>query len=59
MFAACSEDTRSEVGGVLGASKLSFVGGGGSPGTSVSGGIEVAVMGGSIGASWLGVARGA
>ena len=60
MLAAGSDAARSEVGGVLGISEVSFTGiGGGSPGITFSSGIDVAVIGDSTGASWLGAARGA
>lgn len=60
ILAAGSEDARSDIGGVFGSSKVSFTAtGGGSPGILVSSGIDVAVIGDSAGASWLGIARGA
>ena len=60
MLTACSEATKSEIGGVFGSSDASFMAtGGGSPGMLVSSGANVAVIGGSTGASWLGIARGA
>ena len=59
ILAGGSEAGKSDVGGVFGISEDSFnVTGGGSPGILVSSGIDVAVIGGSIGASWLGTARG-
>ena len=60
ILAAGSEVARSDIGGVFGISEVSFsTTGGGSPGMLVSSGIDVAVTGGSAGASWLGMARGA
>lgn len=56
---ACSEGAKSEAGGVFGTSEVWTIGGGGSPGISVSEGIDVAVIGGSTGGSWRGAARGA
>lgn len=57
MFAGGSEIVISDVGGVLGISKFSVIGGGGRPIMSVSAGIDVAAIEGSMGASWLGVKR--
>lgn len=60
ILAAGSEGAKSDIGGVFGISELSFTTtGGGSPGILVSSGIDAAVIGGSMGASWLGIARGA
>ena len=56
---AGSEGGRSGSGGVLGTSMLSMAGGGGRPGISVPGGIDVAGTDGCTGSSWLGAARGA
>ena len=59
ILAGGSEAVKSDIGGVLGISEVSFSPtGGGSPGILVSSGIDVAVIGGSLGASWLGTARG-
>ncbi len=59
ILAGGSEAAKSDVGGVFGISEDSFnVTGGGNPGIIVPSGIDVAVTGGSIGASWLGTARG-
>ena len=60
MLAAGSVVAISDIGGVFGSSDVSFTStGGGSPGILVSSGIVVAVIGGSTGASWLGIARAA
>ncbi len=59
ILAACAEVAKSEVGGVLGTSDDSLIGGAGSPGISVSVGIDVAVVSGSSGDSWLSAVRGA
>ena len=58
MLAAGSDVAKSDIGGVFGSSDVSITGGG-SPGILVSSGIDVAVIGGSTGASWLGIARAA
>ena len=55
MFAAGSKG-RSGSGGVLGISTLSMTGGGGSPGISVSIGIDGAGTDDCTGSSWLGAA---
>ena len=60
ILAGGSEVAMSDIGGVFGISEVSFTAtGGGSPGILVSSEIDVAVIGGSTGASWLGTARGA
>ena len=60
ILAGGSEVARSDVGGVIGISEVSFTAtGGGSPGKLESSGIDVPVIGGSLGASWFGTARGA
>lgn len=56
---AGSEDTKSDVGGVLGTSAVSSTGGGGSPSICGSVGMDGAGTGGSAGASLMGAARGA
>lgn len=58
ILAGGSEAAKSDVGGVFGISEVSFTAtGGGSPDILASSGIDVAVIGGSVGASWLGIAR--
>ena len=60
ILAGGSEAAKSDVGGVLGISEVSFTAtGGGSPGILEFSGTDVAVIGDSTGASWLGTARGA
>ena len=60
ILAAGSEVAISDIGGVFGTSEVSFTAtGGGSPCKFVSSGIDVAVIVGSTGASWLGIVRGA
>ena len=52
MLAGGSDTAKSDVGGVFGISEVSFIAiGGGSPGILVSSGTDVAVIGGSTGAS--------